>query len=188
MRQIDQKINELKDSDFDRLTTPCAVFMTFETEEGYNRALEMEKTCKDNPDLQHLMVWLEKHKFEIKAAAEPSDIIWENRHVTPLQRTKKAILVWTILILVLFANSIALFILTSISNRIVDKFPYIDCKTLQGYQDPTYMEKEAIYEFVANKYLEERGVEVRYAGYTQCFCDAREIEGDLPTQEYGDDQ
>ena len=46
MRKIDQKINDLKDKEFERLTTPCSVFMTFESEEGYNRALEMDATCK----------------------------------------------------------------------------------------------------------------------------------------------
>ena len=46
MRKIDSKINDLKDKEFERLTTPCSVFMTFESEEGYNRALEMDATCK----------------------------------------------------------------------------------------------------------------------------------------------
>ena len=54
MRKIDQKINELKDKEFERITTPCSVFMTFETEEGYNRAIEMEATCRANPQIAHL--------------------------------------------------------------------------------------------------------------------------------------
>lgn len=54
MRKIDQKINELKDNEFERITTPCSVFMTFETEEGYNRAIEMEATCRAHPRLAHL--------------------------------------------------------------------------------------------------------------------------------------
>ena len=74
----------------------------------------------------------------------------------------------------------ALFILTNISNKIVEKFPVVDCETLEGYQNDAYMEQEAIYEYESNKWLEATGVEVRYPGYTQCFCDARELEGDLP--------
>ena len=154
--------------------------MTFETEEGYNRAIEMDATCKANPHLAPLQIWIEKYKFNIKAAAQPSDIIWENRHFTPWDRTKKAIIVWTVLALVLFANSMALFILTNISNRIVEKFPYVDCTTLEGHKNEDFMQREAIYEYSNNKWLEDQGVDVRYAGYTQCFCDERELEGDLP--------
>ena len=107
--------------------------MTFESEEGLNRALEMDATCKANPRFAPLLTWIKKYNFKIKAAAEPSDIIWENRHYTDWDRTKKAIIVWTVLALVLFANSIALFILTGISNKIVEKFPFVDCPTMEGY-------------------------------------------------------
>lgn len=54
MRKIDQEINFLKENEFERITTPCSVFMTFETEEGYNRAIEMEATCRAHPRLKYL--------------------------------------------------------------------------------------------------------------------------------------
>ena len=44
----------------------------------------------------------------------------------------------------------ALFILTNISNKIVEKFPVVDCETLEGYQNDAYMEQEAIYEYESN--------------------------------------
>ena len=161
MRKIDQKINELKDNEFERITTPCSVFMTFETEEGYNRAIEMDATCKANPRFAHLQLWMEKqYKFKIKEAAAPSDIIWENRHYTDWDRTKKAIVVWTALAGILFANSIALFILTTISNNIIEKFPPVDCATLEGFENETWMEKEAIHEYSSNTWLEGTGIEV----------------------------
>ena len=52
--EIETKINELKGAEFDRLVTPCSVFMTFETEEGVNRALNMDKTIEAQEELQHL--------------------------------------------------------------------------------------------------------------------------------------
>lgn len=47
--QIEQKINDLKNEKFNNLTTPCSVFMTFESEEGVNRALQMDDTIKEHP-------------------------------------------------------------------------------------------------------------------------------------------
>ena len=52
--KIEAKINELKGAEFDRLVTPCSVFLTFESEEGVNRALNMDKTIETHEELQHL--------------------------------------------------------------------------------------------------------------------------------------
>ena len=38
MRKIDTQINDMKNNDYDKLVRPVSVFMTFETEEGVNRA------------------------------------------------------------------------------------------------------------------------------------------------------
>ena len=81
--EIETKINELKGAEFDRLVTPCSVFITFESEEGVNRALNMDKTIEAQQDLKHLQLWFGKHRIEIQSASQPSDIIWENRHFTP---------------------------------------------------------------------------------------------------------
>ena len=52
--EIETKINELKEAEFDRFITPCSVFMTFENEEGVNRAINMDKTIEGHEELQHL--------------------------------------------------------------------------------------------------------------------------------------
>lgn len=39
--------------------------MTFNSEEGVNRALEMSETLERDPELKHLGVWLGKHEIEI---------------------------------------------------------------------------------------------------------------------------
>jgi len=59
--------------------------MTFENEEGVNRALESAETIANEEDgkYDHLKKWLDTHEIEIQQASEPSDIIWENRHFTP---------------------------------------------------------------------------------------------------------
>ena len=78
--------------------------MTFETEEGVNRALSYAEAIEESEDLKDLKYWIGTHELEIQGASEPSDIIWENRHFTPWERSKKAIIVWVILILCLLAS------------------------------------------------------------------------------------
>jgi hypothetical protein len=47
--------------------------MTFESEEGIQRALHLDDKN-----------WLGDQEIEIQKASEPSDIIWENRHFTSI--------------------------------------------------------------------------------------------------------
>jgi len=58
--------------------------MTFENEEGINRALKYHETVEADVDLHELKHWIGDHEIEIQAASEPTDIIWENRDITPL--------------------------------------------------------------------------------------------------------
>lgn len=50
MYEIHDKINELKNKNFMKLVRPCNVFMTFQCEEGVNRALKMNEIIADSPD------------------------------------------------------------------------------------------------------------------------------------------
>lgn len=43
MREIDDKINEEKNQNLDKWARPCSVFITFQLEEGIQRALNMEE-------------------------------------------------------------------------------------------------------------------------------------------------
>ena len=44
MREIEAKISELKDTQYDKLTRPCDAFITFEAEDGGIIAQEFEPT------------------------------------------------------------------------------------------------------------------------------------------------
>lgn len=57
--------------------------MTFENEEGVNRALRYDELVSSDPSLKELETWLDVYKIEIERASEPTDIIWENRQFTP---------------------------------------------------------------------------------------------------------
>ena len=70
------------EKEFKKLTTPCTVFMTFETEEGVERAMAFQKATDADPKLKHLQYFCGDHEIKIRKAPEPSDIIWENRTFT----------------------------------------------------------------------------------------------------------
>lgn len=113
MRTIDKQINELKKTNLANLTRPVSVFMTFENEEGVQRALQFEdREMKpdDSTEFKEMYQWLGDQTIEIQQASEPSDIIWENRHFTPAQRFKKGIIVSFIIGLALLASFVVVFI------------------------------------------------------------------------------
>lgn len=67
----------------DKLQTPCSIFATFQTEEGYQRALNYNIVLEENPEEYARYEYFLDQKIEIQPASEPTDIIWENRNFTP---------------------------------------------------------------------------------------------------------
>ena len=130
MAVMDDKINKLKNDQLEELTTPCSAFMTFENEEGVNRALKYKETVENDDNFAELRTWLGDHKIEIEPASEPTDIIWENRHYTPMQRLKKSIIATLIILLLLFISFIMIFICSNFSVNAILKYPTVDCTNL----------------------------------------------------------
>jgi hypothetical protein len=54
LKQINEKINHEKDEHLDRFVTPTTVFVTFECEEGVNRALNWDASIGTDPNFHHL--------------------------------------------------------------------------------------------------------------------------------------
>ena len=79
-RKITKKINELKDSNLEKLTKPVSEFVTFQTEEGYLRALQATEN-----------ITLLGERAVISKASEPTNIIWENREVGFISRLLRGI-------------------------------------------------------------------------------------------------
>ena len=57
-KQIEDKINKIKSKECEELMTPCSIFMTFETEEGINRALIFDDAIKADKSLENLQYWI----------------------------------------------------------------------------------------------------------------------------------
>lgn len=119
MRQQDKKVQEVM-QDFESLTIPTAAFITFETDDSKEIALdnESERLLLGKP-------------FRFKDASEPTDIIWENRIFTKkdyLVRQLKAYLI----IAVLLAGSFGIiFAISKYSAKMAAVFPPQDCNGVE---------------------------------------------------------
>ena len=169
------------------MTTPCSVFMTFENEEGYQRACAFDKAIDNDSSLADCKKWAGDHEIEVQEASEPSDIIWENRHFTPTQRFKKELVVCGVMILMLVGSFCLIFYCSNVSAAALGKYPPIaDCSTsLINYDDDAFMQQAAILEYRTNTALEAQGKTVSYSGYVQCFCNDKQAEGAEPDAVYG---
>lgn len=139
MKEIDAKINEIKNEHLVDLMTPCSVFMTFENEEGVNRAMNFNEAIEADANLQHLGRWLGDFKIEVQKASEPSDIIWENRHFTNGQRLKKKLIVILLMTLLLLSSFCLIFACASYSLKLIRVYPDVTCSELNESGNETAM-------------------------------------------------
>ena len=65
MKKLDSKISKLKNVSLENFTTPCSIFMSFENEEGINRALRYDELVSCDPSLEALETWLGEYTIEI---------------------------------------------------------------------------------------------------------------------------
>lgn len=57
MREVDAKINEMKNQKLNEWSRPCSVFITFQLEEGLQRALNMEDVISKDSEYAYLNEW-----------------------------------------------------------------------------------------------------------------------------------
>lgn len=78
--EVNKEISEaIKDQELlDALQRPCSVFAMFETEEGVTRARHLNEHVLKRK-LPKSFAELLGAELDLQSAAEPSDIIWENR-------------------------------------------------------------------------------------------------------------
>jgi hypothetical protein len=172
MREIDQQINQLKDEMLEKLVRPCSVFMTFESEEGLQRALKFDECTADpssDQEVKDQRVWLGDKVIEIQPASEPSDIIWENRHFTPTQRFRKSIVVILTIGFALLCSFVVVFFCRQYQADVAGKYPLVNC---------------ASQEYTINTRREEEGKPTQYVGYLSCYCQAEATEGAAADKEY----
>jgi len=107
MRQLNKKIDDLKTANLEKYTRPVSAFLTFENEEGLNRCLNYNETIQD-PMYEEYKTFLGE-ELEIEEASEPTDIIWENRHYTSIERFKRTLIVVAIVFMLLCGSFVVVF-------------------------------------------------------------------------------
>lgn len=119
--------NILKDEKIlNKLQSPCSVFATFETEEGYNRAKLMNEQVSAGILPKSFGKLLTK-EIKLEGASEPTDIIWENRHFTKFTRTWKRCVSYFIILVCLVLSGTIIYFCSSTSTELKTKYPKTNC-------------------------------------------------------------
>jgi len=117
----------LKNDHYDYLTRPVCAFITFEEEEGYQTACRMgKKRGLLGAKISHKYIVL-GDKFEIEPATEPTNIIWENRHITTGQMVRRSIVSGIIILVLLLCSFIIIFMAKRVSIKANQVYPNVDC-------------------------------------------------------------
>lgn len=123
---------------------PVAAFITFETQEGYERACNLKGTRNWKEQLVSA-----KHSFmgeplAMQEAPEPTNIIWENRDKTFTTQLKRKAIVVLVVIALLLGAFVGFYIL---KRQTVDNYlkypPTTDCDAIlkmfaKDFTDPNF--------------------------------------------------
>jgi len=126
--EINDKIDDaLKHEELlNELQHPCSVFVTFESEEGLNRAILINDQIKKKI-LPKSYGKLLGHVIDIEPASEPSDIIWENRAFTTWTRMWKRYVSYFVILLLLCVSGTVIYYCSSTATYLKTKYPKTDC-------------------------------------------------------------
>jgi len=119
VQQTDEEINVLF-RDFESLTRPTAVFVTFEEEDAtiIAKKIVTEERLLELP-------------FKFKQASEPTDIIWENRHFSSADYFFRQMIAYIVIGLLLFGSFAFIYKVARTSAEIARVFPRVDCESIE---------------------------------------------------------
>jgi len=152
-KEIEKKIHELEKEDFDEISTPALAFVTFETQEGYERAIKITSRLRSvfNP------------------AVEPTNIIWENSHYSLTHILTRLAVVVSIVFFLLLAVFFIFFYLKKGISVANGKYMNLNCDSFNRNidSDSTKLKFALIdyYDFYESK------LDNRMTGALQCFCE-----------------
>jgi len=184
MRAKEQEITELimegesdvNEKNYRKLTTPVTAFITFNSDDGLNEALLYAKSIKlfeNDPDFVHKKIMGVDPAFA--QATEPTNIIWENRHIKGINYGARVTgaLVSAFILLVLSFSVIVLF--KSEQINMGNKYPSLDCdqsfgefRATLGAHDLPQLQVFAGYEYVDNIKTDGKAM---MNGALKCFCE-----------------
>lgn len=126
--------------DFDSLTIPTAAFITFESDDSKEMAMDNES--------DKLLLGQE---FRFVDASEPTDIIWENRLFTSKDYIVRQLKAFLIIAILLAGSFGIIFAISGYSAKMAAVFPPQDCAGVEeayGTQLERYANDD--FDYIAN--------------------------------------
>lgn len=183
VQQINQKMIDMFSADAadsrnatDKVQTPVTCFISFQKEEGYNRAVCYNDVAQIDPS-KELRTLLEE-PVHVEPAPEPSDIIWENRQYSRKERIQRSKKVFLILFIVLLVSFILIFQSSTKMQQLIERYPEQDCHKIQKLYDskPGKFWHESLIEYESNKDKDDENQVLIFDGPLQCFCQSTEFD------------
>jgi hypothetical protein len=146
MREVEQEISILKNTKYSDLTRPVGAFITFEEEDAYLLASDYEPQYSFTGKRLSAMAQLMGDDLFFKQATEPTNILWENRHLTHKDRLKRSGWVFAIIVLMIIVSFSLIFFCKSYSVKVSQTYPAVDCSVIDSAYGAS-LEKYAILEY-----------------------------------------
>ena len=132
IKEINKEIQHKLTWEKEELTRPVAAFISFEKQEGYERALKLWPKPKKNDPMNNSNTFL-KEQIKIQAAPEPSNILWENIHVISKVKNRRYCAVTLIIAFLLMGMFVLFTLLDVISVRNLMRYPSsTDCNAIKS--------------------------------------------------------
>lgn len=187
MPPLNEKIEKLSKEKRDEMIRPVAAFLTFERQEGKDRALKYfadEKNVRkveaidDNGDIRPnddetaLIQDLDRDMLGVDiicySACEPSDIVWENRHVTVRERNIRKVGALIVIIIFMILMFFLLVGMKSIETTNMYRYPAtINCDAIADVFSGTNADLWLEYATLDKDYT----IAKQGTGTYQCYCE-----------------
>ena len=76
--------------------------------------------------------------IQVKDASEPTDIIWENRHIQQRTRHIRRLIVWIIVCFMLSCSAATIYYMTKLSIGAKERYPVVNCKDTEEFYGGDY--------------------------------------------------
>jgi hypothetical protein len=186
---INAEIDKLCKTKKTELTRPVAAFITFQRQEGRDRAIKYfcdqkkerkQQEQNENPTEQELREREQVAKVDrvllgedivVEQAPEPSEILWHNRHITDKQARLHKVVVFIICFLFLFAMFLFFTWMKSKAIKNMWRYPSTtNCNSVASQFTLNGQIDTAMYAYYAEYVDMALTVERQGTGIYQCYC------------------
>ena len=151
--KIEKEIEDLRENNLDEISNPSMAFITFEIQEGYERAINVTSGLS----------------YPFKPAVEPTNIIWENSHFSFTHIVTRSIIVISIIAFLLLGAFAIFFFLKKGLITTNAKYMNLNCDSFNKYLDND--DTRVRYALIDYYDFYHSGTKTMMTGALQCFCD-----------------